>query len=494
MPLSIPALVASAIACWAAAALAPRLRWALLLSASYGFYALWSPYLPVVLAAVTVLSFWCGLAIERAPEPSARRTFAWCAAVLASVAALLALKYTGFLATLLASLAAVAGGAPARSFANPFVFVGVSYWALQVVSYVLDVERGVVRAERHLGRYALYLAFFPKLLQGPIERAERFLSQVREPRPLRLADLGAGLPLVAWGLFQKTVVADRLAPFVSAVYDAPAAHPGLPTIVATYLFAAQLLFDFAGYTSIALGVGRSFGIQLSRNFDAPYLAESVAEFWRRWHISFSSWILDYLFKPVQLGLRRWRTFGTPLALFVAFSFSGLWHGANCAFLVWGVLHGVFLSGAVLFATFRGRPAARRAPRAGRSPWRVISTFHLVCLAWVFFRATTVRDGWTILLGAIGGLPRSLARLVAGEFRSELFLGSDPRALAFTVALIAVATALPRLDPGLGGAPEAAARGERRWHAPLVRTIAYALVTYLIAFLGAPTPGFIYAQF
>jgi D-alanyl-lipoteichoic acid acyltransferase DltB (MBOAT superfamily) len=474
-------------------AVGPRGRWGVLLVASYALYATAAPYLPLVLAAVTVLSFRAALVLE--PDPDAPRARAWLlGGVAAALVALAVLKYTGFLGGIVASAVALAGGGPARAVANPFLHVGVSYWALQVIAYLVDVSQGVVPAERHLGRYALYLSFFPKLVQGPIERPARLLPQLAAAPTPTLADLAAAFPLVVWGAFQKYAVADRLGAPVDAVFADPARYPGIPAVLATYLFAAQLYFDFAGYTCIAIGVARAFGIRLSPNFDAPYLATSVAEFWRRWHMTFSSWILDYVFKPVQLGLRRWRTWGTPVALLLAFSFSGLWHGPTWGFVAWGVLHGVYLSTAVLLA----RPVKRLRDAVGLSrspalrPLQILATFHLVCAAWVLFRAASPRDALALLGGAVTGLADSASALPGGADH-VLFLDQGRGRLGLALALMAIATFLPRLLPELSprNVPAAPAGS---WRLPLTRSVAYAAMLYFVLFVGASTQSFIYARF
>lgn len=497
MSLTSPAFAAFALAVLLAAWLAGRrFRLAVLLFASYAFYASCSPYLPAVLGAVTLISFWGGLVLERETEPSGRRALALWAGASAAAGSLLVLKYTGFLGSIVDGVAAILGGRPAVPVLNPFVHIGVSYWALQVIAYLLDVSQGVVPAERHLGRYALYVAFFPKMLQGPIERPGRFLPQLDDPPPLRAADVAAALPLVLWGVFQKVVVADRLAPFVDNAFGDPSRYQGLSTFVATYLFAAQIYFDFGGYTCVAIGVGRALGFRLSPNFDAPYSAGSVPEFWRRWHISFSSWILDYVFRPSQLALRRWRTFGTPAALLVTFGFSGLWHGATWGFVAWGLLHGVYLSSSVLFAGIRKRAAEALglARSSLHRPLQVFLTFQLVCIAWVFFRAATARQGASMLVGALACFPASLAALARGEARHVLFLDLAPGRLAFVLALVCVATILPRFLPELRTHGQEPRRDGEPWHTPWVRAVAYSALFYMIAFLGGTTQAFIYARF
>ncbi len=361
-----------------------RWRWLVLLVASYAFYAsLAVPYLLAVLAGVTLASYSCARLMEKEARPERRRALLWLGLAV-SLGALGVLKYVGFAAENLNALGGALGlhlGLPTGAL---FASIGVSYYALQAVSYLLDVHDEAVPAERHLGRFALYLAFFPKVVQGPIERAEALLPQLAEPRRLGLADLAVGAQLILWGLFQKVVVADALAPFVQVVYGDVHRHEGVAVLVATYLFAAQLYFDFAGYTDMAIGVARLFGLRLSPNFRSPYLSTSVSEFWRRWHISFSSLLLDYVFRPLQIVLRDYRTWGTPLALLATFLVSGLWHGATWGFVAWGLLHGLFLGAAMLARPFQQRWQKATGVGGTRlyTALQVLATFHLVCLAWI----------------------------------------------------------------------------------------------------------------
>ncbi len=483
----------------ACAAFARHRRWIVLLVASGAFYAAVSSTAALAaLAGVTVVSWAAALGIERHSGARRAKWFFW-GGVLAPVGLLLGMKYVGFLVE---NIGAVAGwmGRTAQIAAVPLVAtVGLSYFVLQALSYLIDVRDGAVRAERHLGRHALALAFFPKVIQGPIERAETLLPQIRDPRPLAISDVAAGARLFVWGLFQKHVVADRLAPFVDAVFSDVRQHPGLPLLVATYLYAAQLFFDFAGYSDMALGLGRAFGIRLTPNFSSPYLARSIAEFWRRWHISLSSWLLDYVFKPLQLGLRDWRTWGTPAALVVTFLVSGLWHGASWTFIAWGLLHGTYLAVSVLY-----RPLQRRIHRTLRltgSPIlglaQVALTFHLVCLGWIFFRAPTLGDAVEATRLLVSRLPATVAQVGRGSHvEALLYLGQGRDAFLAAVAAIAVGgviRALLRRDGALTSEPgaEVTVIG---LPSPYLRTAIYAVLVYGIAVLGTSAQSFLYAQF
>jgi alginate O-acetyltransferase complex protein AlgI len=477
-----------------------RRRWLVLLVASYAFYAAWGlPHLLAALAVLTLSSYLCAIRMERQKDPARRNALLWLG-LAALVLIFVALRnYGALFPHVLDQTALETSSAPRPSDWLPFAAIGVSYYVLQAVSYLLDVHAGVVVAERNLGRYALHVAFFPKLLQGPIERAEHLLPQLRDLPALSLSNMAVGAQLFLWGLFQKVVVADRLAPFVDTVYGDVHRYQGVPLLVATYFFAAQLYFDFAGYTDMALGVARLFGIRLTQNFNSPYLSASVAEFWRRWHISFSSWLLDYIFRPLQLSLRDWRTWGTPAALVVTFLVSGLWHGATWCFVVWGLLHGTYLGASMLYRGWQKK--LHQALGLIRSPLlkplQVALTFHLICFAWIFFRARSLGDALYTVRHLVSGLPASLAKVAEGrELESLLYLGQGAGQFAFVLVLLASGGLLRAYLHRVGGIAEIAEAevADSSWQFTWVRTAVYAVMLYLIVFLGTTMQSFIYQQF
>ncbi len=268
----------------------------------------------------------------------------------------------------------------------------------QAISYLADLYLEIEKPEKRLDDFALYMAFFPKLLQGPIERAGDLLPQLKTPYRFDYENMRMGLLLFAWGLFKKVVIADRLGTFVDPVFEDVQAHTGLSLLLSLYFYAFQIYCDFSGYTDMALGSARLFNIRLTQNFNSPYLATSVTDFWRRWHISFSRWILDYLFKPMQMQWRNWRTGGTVLALLITFLISGLWHGVSWGFVIWGLLHGIYLSAPVLWAGLAKKKQKRsKQPKSGiRTGVQIFLTFHLLVFSWIFFRANSVGDAFQIL--------------------------------------------------------------------------------------------------
>jgi len=353
-----------------------RWRWTVLLGASYFFYMSWNAALALLILGVTGVSWLAGLALAGTERRGLRRL--WLALTLAvSLGVLGWFKYFNFLA---GSAAALLGGTwDAWDIVLP---VGISFYTFQAMSYVVDVYRGDLAAERHFGYYALYISFFPQLVAGPIERAGSLLPQLRGERRFDRGDLAAGCRLLIGGFFRKVVIADFCGKFVTAVYSA-AAPDGAAVLAGTALFAVQIYCDFAGYSEIAAGSARLLGVRLMRNFDRPYLAGSIREFWRRWHISLTTWLTDYLYIPLggsRRGLKR-QIFAT-LAVFAA---SGLWHGADWTFVVWGLLHGGYMTAELLLDRAGMKPGRSPLGRAAGTA----ATFAAVTFAWIFFRAESM---------------------------------------------------------------------------------------------------------
>jgi D-alanyl-lipoteichoic acid acyltransferase DltB (MBOAT superfamily) len=286
------------------------------------------------------------------------------------------------------------------------------------MSYIIEVYRGKMKPEKNFGIYALFVMFYPQLVAGPIERPQNMLHQFHEKHYFDSARIIDGLRLMLWGFFKKIVIADNLAIIVNAVYKNPSVNSGLTLLVATYFFAFQIYCDFAGYTDIARGAARVMGFELVPNFDKPYLAENVAEFWRRWHISLSTWFRDYVYYPLggnRLGFSR-----QCLNLIIVFCLSGLWHGASWNFVVWGALHGTFVIAWHLFRKYK-RPAVGRAQFFLRLI-SILVTFHAVTFAWIFFRARTLSDAFYVITHLFRGVSiQEIQAWVPGYAPSEIIL-------------------------------------------------------------------------
>ena len=359
-----------------------RFRWVMLLIASYFFYMLWKPEYALLLLAITAVDFVAGIQMERATDDRVRKLYLF-ASLLFNLGTLFVFKYFNFFFSTIGDALhtlGVTGHLPMLSLLLP---IGISFHIFQSLSYTIDVYTRRTKAVTHFGKFALFVSFFPQLVAGPIERPQHLLRQFFEDRPFSLDMAHRGAKLMAWGFFKKMVVADNLAPLVNAVYTAPADFTGPSLIIATVLFAYQLYCDFSGYTDIARGAALILGYDLVINFDRPYSATTVAEFWRRWHISLSSWLRDYVYLPLALRGKKHSRTKIYMSLFVTFTLIGLWHGANWTYVILGMLHGMYLI--VGSATERFRKRVFHTPPFLK---RVV-VFGLVCFSWIFFRAPSL---------------------------------------------------------------------------------------------------------
>ncbi len=359
-----------------------------LLLASYYFYMTWNAKLFFLIVFTTAVSYASGVLIEKLPKYKK----AWMVtSVSASLTVLFFFKYYNFVA---GSIGALFGADWTLRLILP---VGISFYTFQTLSYSIDVYRGTIKAERNFLYYALFVSFFPQLVAGPIERPDNLLPQLHAEHTFNTDDLAVGAKRMLAGFFKKIVVADTVAVYVDAVYNRPGETGGLAIAAATVLFAVQIYCDFSGYTDIAIGCARIMGYRLMQNFDRPYSAESIREFWSRWHISLSSWFRDYLYIP--LGGNRKGIARELFNLLVVFLVSGLWHGAEWTFLLWGLLHGIYRVVGAL--TYKKRNALYAAVGLDTNAkpvrlFRTAITFALVCFAWIFFRANNTAELMQIL--------------------------------------------------------------------------------------------------
>jgi alginate O-acetyltransferase complex protein AlgI len=279
---------------------------------------------------------------------------------------------------------------------NLLLPVGISFYTFQTLSYTIDVYNGKKEPEKNLGIFALYVSFFPQLVAGPIERATHLLPKLHEQFDFDYKRVTSGVKLMLWGFFKKCVIADRLGFIVNQAYNNPES-PSVSLVFATYFFAYQIYCDFSGYSDIAIGASRIFGYDLMVNFNRPYFSKSIKEFWKRWHISLSTWFKDYVYIPLggnRTVKQRWW-----FNLFITFVISGLWHGANWTFILWGSIHGFYLLSSIWIKKWQ-KPLIKKI-KLSLAPLiykylQVISTFHLVLFAWIFFRANTVSDAFFII--------------------------------------------------------------------------------------------------
>ena len=362
----------------------------LVLTGSYFFYASWDWRFLSLLIASTVVDFIVGAKIAAAEGQVSRRHWI-ILSVVVNLGFLGTFKYFDFFVTSFADLLNGLGVSANLPLLNVVLPVGISFYTFQSLSYTIDIYRGNCKPARSLLTFASFVAFFPQLVAGPIERARSLLPQIEGPVALSLAKVRDGAWLILWGLCKKVLIADRVAVYVDGVYAAPDAYSAATCVTATLLFAVQIYCDFSGYSDIARGLAKLLGVELMVNFDTPYFARSIREFWRRWHISLSTWFRDYVFIP--LGGSKKSEWMTNRNLFITFVVSGVWHGAAYTFLIWGILHGV----ARLVDPFSRDhiSIAKSYPRFwGLLGWA--ATFLFVNVAWIFFRADSLSDAVTIL--------------------------------------------------------------------------------------------------
>ena len=381
-----------------------RLKTYWLLAASYYFYMSWNAKFGLLILFITGCTYLCSLLIEKSRDENGntRKTHLYTAICIVTSLSLLAyFKYTGFALNTLERVLNRIGilwKSPALDIVLP---VGISFFTFQAISYVIDVYRGDIYAEKNFFRYALFVSFFPQLVAGPIERSRNLLKQLAVPKKFSFESAREGALLMLWGYFLKMVIADRAAIFVNVVYADTRFYQGWYMIVATMLFAVQIYCDFSGYSIIAMGAAKVLGIQLMENFQAPYLSESVSEFWRRWHISLTSWFKDYLYIP--LGGSRKGLLRKHLNRIIVFMVSGLWHGAQWTFVIWGGLNGLYQVLGDMLKPFREKLIhlfCLNPDSMGHKCIRILITNILVCISWVFFRAASVSDAFRILSGML----------------------------------------------------------------------------------------------
>ncbi|UCC97354.1 MAG: MBOAT family protein [Phycisphaerales bacterium] len=427
-----------------------KLRLPFLLAASYFFYAWLNPLYVVLIAYSTTLDYMVVARMEKSP-----RRKSWLAVSIANNLGLLGFfKYGTFVTdnlNILLSSLRIPYVIPAPGI---FLPAGLSFYIFQSLSYTIDYYRGNIERERSLIGYAAFVALFPRLLAGPIERARNLLPQLHKTPTVSGQDITDGLSLFVVGLFKKVALADYLALYVNKVYAAPEQFQSPALLLATFLFAWQIYFDFSGYTDMARGVARTMGFRLMLNFNNPYLAASLGEFWQRWHISLSSWFKDYVYIP--LGGNRKGTFGTYRNMFLTMVISGLWHGAAWTFVIWGAVHAL--------GRFATREMERTAFYREKVPklLKQLFVFAVVTFAWIFFRADSIGDAWTIVTRIFGSgwadpycpiLALALVFAVwlyqfAYESRLRAILEQRPVRVALVVAMILyLAIFAPSSDQG-----------------------------------------------
>lgn len=452
--------------------------------ASYAFYATWSAPHAALLFMATTGTYLVGRAISSSEGNRQRRWLA--VGVVGLVGLLCAFKYAGELGATFMRFGYESGGLTRLA-----VPIGISYYTFKLLSYLIDVYWEKVPAEKDFIAFAAYVAFFPQILSGPIQRARDFLPQATSGAAVTPDYLSSGLRLILFGLFKKLVVADNLAGYVDQVFDNPAQATWLGALLGSYLFALQLYADFSGLANIAIGVGRLFGIETPPNFNRPFSAPNIQEFWRRWHITLSSWLADYVFAPLRMRLRYWDDVGLAIALTVNMMAIGLWHGARSSYLMFGAINSVYLIVSAFTLKRRNR-AFKNHPSLSRLRrfFGPLFTFHMVVFAFVFFRAQDVETAVTLLsrfAPAFEEWPRSLAAAPAW-LHVQLHGLNGPRVRIGIFALPVIALVHLIDLRGWGRKVLLDRPIWFRW------TVYYVATMAIIGFAGAAGQQFIYARF
>lgn len=361
-----------------------KFRWAWLLLASCFFYMFFKPEYILILAFTIIIDYYAGIMIEKSTDLKSRKKYL-VMSLFANIGVLAIFKYYNFINGNITGLAVLFHLKNEIPYLSMILPIGLSFHTFQAMSYTFEVYRGKQKAEQHFGIYALYVMFFPQLVAGPIERPQNILHQFHAEKSFNYENALIGLKLIAFGLFKKVVVADKLAPYVDQVYGHLKSSSQLSVITAVIFFAFQIYADFSGYTDIARGTAKVMGFDLVQNFNEPFASRSISDFWRRWHMSLSTWFNDYLFTPMLISFRNFEAFGIILAVMITFFISGLWHGAGWSFIMYGVVNGIAVCYEISTKKIRKKLFSRLHPLVNTIITR-FCVLSFIILSWILFRS------------------------------------------------------------------------------------------------------------
>lgn len=450
----------------------------LLLIASYYFYSCWDWRFLFLLLFSTGLDYFSALKIESEARPASRKIWLWIS-ISINLGFLAIFKYYNFFAQSFQEAATALGFTVHPATLKIILPVGISFYTFHGLSYIIDCYYNRIKPERDFTAYAVFVSFFPLLVAGPIERATHLLPQIKALRTFSYSNASNGLKQILWGLFKKVVIADNCAQFANLIFDNSVTMPGSTLVMGAVFFAFQIYGDFSGYSDIAIGTARLFGIDLIRNFSYPYFSRDIAEFWRRWHISLSSWFRDYVYIPLG-GSRQGRLISVRNT-FIIFILSGFWHGANWTFICWGLLHALYFLPLLLAGKNRNNIAiaAQHATLPTAKEFaQILLTFILVSFAWIFFRANNVTHAFNYISQIFS----------ASVFTVPYF--EESRRLGITIALLIIFVITEWMGRRQQYALEIMGSTQKR---PVRLALYYALVIALFLFWGKGQQ-FIYFQF
>ncbi|WP_301922906.1 MBOAT family protein [Ferruginibacter sp.] len=379
-----------------------KYRWTWLLAASIFFYMFSGPAFILVALLIILLTYYGGIEIEKYGGKKVANQL-YIVTIVANAALLIFFKYTNFFTSVAfdsinfmrQKLFSISNPWHNSLIVNIAAPLGISYITFQAMGYLIEIKRGNHSAEKKFGYLATFLLFFPKIIAGPVERAHRFLPQITEVKKFHYNNISTGLKLIVFGLFKKLVVADRLSIYVSAVLDNADHHNGITLIIGVVFYVFQIYADFSGYTDMALGLGKILGYDLIQNFNRPLFAKSVTEFWRKWHISLSTWFADYFYNPIAIAKRDWGNWSVVYAFFLTFIVLGFWHGANWTFIVFGALQGLVLT-AEFFTRKQRKNIRKKIPVFLNNLAGILFTIGYFAFSLIFFRASSVKEALTIV--------------------------------------------------------------------------------------------------
>jgi D-alanyl-lipoteichoic acid acyltransferase DltB (MBOAT superfamily) len=446
----------------------------LLLIASYYFYACWDWRFLFLLIFSTGLDYYTGIKMQDASSSKLKKSWFWLS-ICINVGFLGVFKYYNFFASSFADLLSIFGFQVNIGTLEVILPVGISFYTFHGLSYVIDIYKNRIEPERNIVDYSLFVSYFPLLVAGPIERATHLLPQLKKKRIFSYSNAVDGLRQILWGLFKKVVIADNCAQIVNTIFDNPEGYSGSSLLLGAVFFAFQIYGDFSGYSDIALGTSRLLGIELLKNFNYPYFSRDIAEFWRRWHISLSTWFRDYLYIP--LGGSQGGMLMKVRNTFIIFLVSGFWHGANWTFIVWGALNALYIMPSIILNTNRNNleiVAKGKFLPSVKDFCNILLTFGLTVIAWIFFRAASVGQAFVYLKGifsnSILSIPENLPKmelLLCGCFLLMEWLGRENN--------------------------YAIANFGKSWHV-IFRWSFYLFLILMLIYFGAKEQNFIYFQF
>ena len=451
-----------------------QFQWIILLLASYYFYVSWKPAYLGIIILTTLICYFCAKAIESTKN---NKKFYLFLALIFSLGSLFIFQYLDFFSITVNQVFGFS--LPQFKILLP---LGISFYTLTVIGYMIDVYKGKIKPEKHLGHFALFVSFFPKITAGPIERGANLLPQLKKKFVFDYALVSEGARLFMLGLFKKMVIADNLGIIVDRGFGSLSDYKGLSLILIIFFYSWQIYMDFSGYTDMARGIGKMLGINLMENFNLPYLSSSIQDFWRRWHISFSSWLRDYIYFP--LGGNRKGLIRTVINTLIVFTISGLWHGAGWTFIIWGVLHGLGLSFERVLKALYANRLTIKIPNI----LKIAYAYCLISIFWVFFRSPTINDAIYILRNAPVGLKHFLSPNYLWASLMQLFVFDRiEMIITFGVVLIAILLEIMQRKTSILKIVSK--------QPMIVRFTIYILVIFMIIQLrNANIPAFIYTQF